>query len=229
MFVFNWMTPNPLRIGKQQTLLDAEALMKTHQVNQILIVDQEKLVGIFSDRDLREAKTSLVYMSSFQGKTLKDLMESTPVVSFMTKDPVTLYPTDTLEDALSIFNTHRFNGLPVVNDEGYCVGILTKTDLLKAFGSVLGLETNTSRIEVFVENKTRDTKRILEVIEELEIDVVSLLFERLGKESTDLVLLVRLATINPIPVKEALQSHGFQTLDVRKHWANLETIDKDLG
>lgn len=229
MFVFNWMTSTPILIHKQDTLLHAEELMKTHQINQILVEDQGKLVGIFSDRDLRDAKSSLVYMSSFQGKTLMDLMEAAPVVSFMTKDPVTLYPTDTLEDALSIFNTHRFNGLPVVDEEGRPKGILTKTDLLRAFGGVLGINENTSRLEVLVKDKTSDTIRVLETVKRMGVEVVSLLFELVKKESPQLVLLLRLATINPLPVREALEALGFDILDVRKHWLDLETFNKDLG
>jgi acetoin utilization protein AcuB len=229
MFVFNWMTSTPVCISTQDALLKAEELMKTHQVNQLLVQEAGKLVGIFSDRDLRDAKTSLVYMSSFQGKTLKDLMEAAPVVSFMTKDPVTLYPTDTLEDALSIFNTHRFNGLPVVDEDARPICILTKTDLLRAFECVLGVNKNTSRIEVLVADKTSDTIRVLEAARRLGVEVVSLLFEMVKKASPQLVLLIRLATINPLPVREALEAQGFEILDIRKYWLELETFDEDLG
>jgi acetoin utilization protein AcuB len=229
MFVFNWMTSTLAWINAQDALLKAEELMKTRQVNQILVQDAGKLVGIFSDRDLRDAKASLIYMSSFQGKTLKDLMDTAPVVSFMTKDPVTLYPTDTLEDALSIFNTHRFNGLPVVDEDARPLGILTKADLLRAFEGVLGVNKSTSRIEVLVADKTSDTIRVLEAARRLGVEVVSLLFEMVKKESPQLVLLLRIATINPLPVREALEAQGFEILDIRKYWLELETFDEDLG
>lgn len=55
------------------------------------------------------------------------------VVDYMTRDPRTVTPETRLGDAQAIFQEHRFNGMPVVDDSGALLGMLTKMDVLSAF------------------------------------------------------------------------------------------------
>jgi acetoin utilization protein AcuB len=81
------------------------------------VVDGEALVGIVTDRD----------MLGHAG-----YLESTTVGAVMTADPQTMTPGMTVEDAARLMISHKISGLPVI-DHGKLVGIVTATDVMKAF------------------------------------------------------------------------------------------------
>jgi len=92
-------------------------LMEKGGFRRVPVVDDGKLVGIVSDRDVRAHSGYLV---------------QTKVTAAMTSDPKTVTPHMSVEDAARLMIEHKIGGLPVVED-GKLVGILTTTDVLKAF------------------------------------------------------------------------------------------------
>lgn len=121
MQIANLMTPDPVTIGPREALAAAKLLMDEGSFRRLPVVDGEKLIGILTERDLRE---HLGYLQS----TLVDAVMRTTLV--------TVNPCDTVDDAARLILKHKIGGLPVVG-EGRLVGIVTATDLLRAFLTVL--------------------------------------------------------------------------------------------
>jgi acetoin utilization protein AcuB len=114
MYVHEYMMPNPVTITSADTLADAWALMRTKKLRRLPVVDDDVLVGILSEYDLRGAKTQR--------------LECVAVRTAMTPEPFIVSPNDTLEHAVSITRQRRIGALPVV-DHGRLVGIITAKDL----------------------------------------------------------------------------------------------------
>jgi IMP dehydrogenase len=112
------MVVNPLTIHPDQTLGDALALMETHQISGIPVVERGngKLVGILTNRDVRFATDN-----------------ATPVHALMTKERlVTVKEGATKEDAKKLLHQYRIEKLLVVDDAYRCIGLITVKDIEKA-------------------------------------------------------------------------------------------------
>jgi acetoin utilization protein AcuB len=100
---------------------DAVNLIANRHFHHFVVVDNEKIVGIVSDRDV------------LRGLTRTDNWQKKQVSEFMTLDPMTVRPDMSLSDAIAKMLDKKINCLPVIADDGRIRGILTSTDLLKAY------------------------------------------------------------------------------------------------
>ena len=126
--VRNWMTPNPITITPQTTLPEAHRMMLQYNIRRLPVVNKNKLVGIVTMSDIREAQASDLTMSSVV--ELNSLLDRLPAREFMAYEPITISPEATIREAAQLMLRHKIGGLLVVeNDE--LVGIITETDLCK--------------------------------------------------------------------------------------------------
>jgi CBS domain-containing protein len=121
MEIANWMSRSPACISPNDTLAAARKLMDAGQFRRLPVVENDKLVGIITERDLRQHWGYL---------------DSTKVNAAMTSDPVTVNPRNTAEDAAHLMLQHKIGGLPVV-DNRKLVGILSTSDLIRALLNVI--------------------------------------------------------------------------------------------
>ncbi len=117
MLVRRLMTNNPTTVSARDSLEVASGLMQRGKFRRVPVVEGDRLVGILTDRDIRRHLGSLGW---------------TKVDGAMTADPMTITPQMTVEDAARLMISHKIGGLPVI-DGGKVVGIVTTTDVLKAF------------------------------------------------------------------------------------------------
>ncbi len=129
MNVSNWMTKSVLSIKPKETLMHAREVMSKHRVNQLPVVIDDKVVGIITDRDVRDAYPSS--MRLLRGKDIDDFADSYTVEEVMTYNVITVNPETSLREAAQRMRKQRFGALPVV-DHGKLVGIITRSDLLDA-------------------------------------------------------------------------------------------------
>lgn len=108
------MIANPITLKESSTLLDCDAILKKYRISGLPVVDDDnKLVGIITNRDLK-------YLTP----------DETKVRDVMTKDNlVTGRSTTTLQDAKKILWENRIEKLPIVDDEGHLVGLITSKDI----------------------------------------------------------------------------------------------------
>ncbi len=129
MTVSNWMTKSVLTIKPHDTLKQAHELMTKHRVNQLPVVIEDKVVGIVTDRDVRDAYPSS--MRLMRGKEIDNFADSYTVEEVMTYNVITLGPDASLREAAQRLRKQRFGAVPIV-DHGTLVGIITRSDLLDA-------------------------------------------------------------------------------------------------
>ena len=129
MTVSQWMTKSVLTIKPHDTLKQARELMTKHRVNQLPVIVDDKVVGIVTDRDVRDAYPSS--MRLLRGKDIEEFADSHTVEEVMTFNVVTLGPDASLREAAQHVRKQRFGALPIVA-HGKLVGIITRSDLLDA-------------------------------------------------------------------------------------------------
>lgn len=130
MLVKDWMNPQPLTVQPETPLAEAKGMMEKYWIRHLLVLADGALVGIFSDHDLQAA--SLPAGPDFPAAAREAQLERVAVGDAMTKNPRTVHPDASLLEAARLILEHRFRALPVV-DGGRLVGIITETDIVRAF------------------------------------------------------------------------------------------------
>jgi len=125
------MTPDPYVVFEEQPLLEAMEIMREHDIRQLPVVDDAgRLVGIVTDRDLRQALSSHLETELETGQDVLDTYMQ--VGEIMTGEPLTVFPDDTMEEVIDILLATKVGGLPVVNLENIPVGMVSYLDVLTA-------------------------------------------------------------------------------------------------
>jgi acetoin utilization protein AcuB len=119
--IANCMTRDPVTVTPHDLLARAKALMDSGRFRRLPVMEGGKLVGILTERDLRNHWGYL---------------DRTRVDAAMTPEPVTITPRITAEDAARLMLQHKIGGLPVIED-GELVGIVSTSDILRAFLNVV--------------------------------------------------------------------------------------------
>jgi len=130
MRIDNWMSRQVEKVKPLDTILHAREIMEAHRINQLPVVFKAQVVGMITDRDLRDAFPS-VFASRKTAKTLPNPAKI-PVERVMSSNVLTLTPDDTVEKATQVMLRERFGAIPIVSGNRL-VGILARTDVLRAF------------------------------------------------------------------------------------------------
>jgi acetoin utilization protein AcuB len=137
-----WITPAPPTIGPKENLKRARARMRAANVAELLVVDDGKLVGTLSERDIWEhCPTSTLLMDE---KQADELLEQFRVGGVMALHPPVIHPEASLSEAALVFAECGRSGLPVVND-GLPIGFLTEASVMHAVAMLLGPEATQAK------------------------------------------------------------------------------------
>jgi len=117
LLVMTYMTRKPITVTPRDTLIDAQGKMNSGSFRRLPVVEGDRLIGMLTDRDLGPHSGHL---------------QDTRVTAAMTENPITVTPATPLEAAARRMLDTKLDSLPVVED-GKLVGIITTTDILKAF------------------------------------------------------------------------------------------------
>jgi acetoin utilization protein AcuB len=120
MLIREIMTSNPVTIDSACTLPDALDLMRANRIRRLPVLDAGRLVGIVTDRDLKEASPSRA--TSLSVWELNYLLSKTKVAELMKHPVVSVHPDESVERAAALMYRHKIGGLPVLQD-GELVGI----------------------------------------------------------------------------------------------------------
>jgi acetoin utilization protein AcuB len=129
----------------------------------------------------------------------------------MTKNPVTISPEATLEEAALIMRDKEIGALPVV-EQGKLLGIITESDIFDAFLDLMGLKRTGTRITIDLENRIGVIAEITDLIRDEDINIVSLALFHQDNASGELVL--RLDSPKSEKVIEKLKAKGYKVLHV---------------
>jgi len=209
MLVRDWMTPNPTTITPDTPVLDAIKLLKDQGYRRLPVVENGKLVGIVTDKDLKDAMPSKATTLSVW--ELNYLLSKLTVAEVMAKPVITVEAEEPLEEAALLMEEYRIGGLPVL-DKGELVGIITITDVLKAFIEVMGLREGGLRLTLDVADEPGALERLGAAVKPSNIVSVATAGRRDGKR----VIVMRVTGEAIDTVVDRLKQAGEEVLDVRE-------------
>lgn len=139
MRVREWMKRQVHVVKPRDTIAHARGILEEHRINQLPVVVNAKVVGIITDRDLRDAFPSVFDAPGFSGEPRHPSRspERVLVEEVMTQKIVTIGPEEFMAAAAQLMRRERVGALPVV-DAGHLVGILARSDVLEAFVALAG-------------------------------------------------------------------------------------------
>jgi len=214
VFVATRMTKHPMSVTSDTTIQQADRLMKKYKFHRLPVVDNGKLVGYFSDRDImRVAPSPATTLSKFE---IRSLLDKISVKDIMHEKVVTVKEDATIEEAALIMYQNKVGGLPVVSEVGALVGIITATDILKTFIKVMGLIGGKTRITLEVDNKVGVMAEITKIFADNGINIDSFITCRHKNNRYELVVRLDERPEGFDDVKKILEERGYKVIHEAK-------------
>ena len=173
MLVENWMSKPVITVGANDPMQRATELLKDHHIRILPVIENGKLVGIITDRDLKRASASDA--NSLEIHELVYLLSKIKVKEIMTKDPITIPPYYTLEETARVLLENKISGAPVVNDKGKVIGIITRDDMLKVLVNLTGVDKQGVQFAFQVVDRSQSIHELTDVIRKYGGRMVSIL------------------------------------------------------
>ncbi|MBT2569026.1 acetoin utilization AcuB family protein [Planococcus sp. ISL-110] len=214
MLVEEIMKTDVHTLNSDQTVQDVMDLFEKKRIRHAPIVDDGKVVGIVTDRDLKDAVPSRFTVAP-KGEPYKK-----KVAEIMTPNPITAHPLDFVEEVAMIFYEQKIGCIPVVSNQKL-VGFLTETDLLYTFIELTGAHQPGSQIEVRVKNRSGILYEVSKVFHQQKVNVLSVLVYPDRENSSNKVLVFRVQTMNPLAIINDLRKEGFDVL-----WPSMPQVNE---
>ena len=162
MLVRDWMTENPMTLGLRDTVIEAAEVMRKQAVRQFPVIDDDGvLTGIVSDRDIRDAMPSKYLPGDSADQNGGGLAKLT-AEDVMTFDPLHVSPTTPMDVVADMLARHKIGALPVVDEDGLLVGIISEVDLCRFLVSATGLRRGGPQFALRLEAKPGPLAALLE-------------------------------------------------------------------
>jgi len=175
MFVSERMATDVITIGPEDTIAEAKNKMSKSSIRHLPVVDSKGVVvGIVTDRDMRDAMPSTLIKKSNYEETVAKIMNYL-VSDIMTRNPITIYGYFTIQDALLVIQKKKVGALPVIDEQGNLIGLLSTRDLLTAFVNVMGINEPGSLLCILVQDKPGQMKKIIDIVAQENISLGSVL------------------------------------------------------
>lgn len=174
MLVRNWMTKDVITVGPDTSLLKIGKLMRDNKVRRLPVVDEKgRVIGIISDRDVRDASPSKA--TTLDMYEMHYLLAELKGASIMTRSPLTVKPTDTVEKAAMIMLDNRIGGLPVVDEAGDLCGIIADHDVFKALVNITGVRAGGIQIGFSIPNVQGGMRPVFDILRKRGARILSVL------------------------------------------------------
>ena len=200
------MVREVITVSPQTTAAEALRLCREKGIRHLPVIEEGRMVGLISDRDLRLATPSL------GDPNRAAALEKILVGDEMSREITTADPEDPIEQAAMAMHERKIGCLPVVEGDEL-VGILTASDVMAALVRLVGAHGQGSRLEVAFPDRPGALAEVAGIVRDQGVNIVSVLSapgEYDGGSGS--VAVLRLATINPSGVVQSLQEAGFPVL-----------------
>lgn len=172
MLVRKWMTPDPVTLQVKDSVNEAIRLLKERNIRHLPILDGDRLIGIVSDRDLKEFSPSKA--TTLDVYELRYVLSKATLESAMHKDPLWVTPEDTIERAALLMHDKKIGCLPVMK-EGKLAGILTHEDVFEALLVVTGCRSGTTRLQMTITDQAGSIKDVADKVRAHNLKIRSIL------------------------------------------------------
>jgi acetoin utilization protein AcuB len=175
MLVQNWMSSKVITVDHEVSIMKASKLMKQNGIQHLPVLKDKRIIGILSDRDLKEAQPSDA--TTLDIYELYYLLDELKVRRVMSPNLFTIGSGESVEKAAATMLKHNISALPVVDSQGELQGIITKGDVFRAFVSISGIYQAELQIGFQLEDRPGSIGEVAGVIRAHGGRIVSILTE----------------------------------------------------
>jgi acetoin utilization protein AcuB len=177
MLVKGWMTTDVVTVDEEASMMKASIIMKEKKIRCLPVVNKKgELVGIVSDRDLKDAAPSKA--TTLDVYELNYLLSSIKIKDLMTTNLAYVRPDETVEFAAILMLENKISSLPVINNKGKLIGIVTQTDIFKVLINIAGVYTGGIQFAFSQEDRPGSIREAADVIRSYGGRIVSILSTR---------------------------------------------------
>ncbi|MFH2218952.1 MAG: CBS and ACT domain-containing protein [Pseudomonadota bacterium] len=173
MLVSNWMSAPVITIEAEDSMQEAITLLKENNIRILPVMKNKKLVGVITDRDLKRASASDA--TSLEIHELFYLISKIKVKSIMTRNPITVSPDFSIEETAQILIKNKISAVPVVDENGRVVGIITQTDLFRILTNLTGVYKKGVQFAFVIKDHPGSIKQITDIVRSYGGQLVSIL------------------------------------------------------
>ncbi|SHN69254.1 CBS and ACT domain-containing protein [Desulfovibrio litoralis] len=175
MLIKEWMTTDVITVTPDTSMMKAKRLMQEKNVGRLPVIDEasRKVVGIISDRDIKQASPSKA--TTLDMHELHYLLSELKIKDIMTKKPFCVRAEDSVEMVALKLVELNIGGMPVVDDLGRIEGIITDSDLFKVFIAITGIQQGGLQLAFDLENAPGTLKPIVDLLRSKGARIVSIL------------------------------------------------------
>ena len=205
MLVRDWMTVNVMSLGVNSSVMDAAEILREKNIRQFPVIDsQAKLVGIVSDRDIRDAMPSKFIPGDAvteRGGGLYTLTAS----DIMTLDPITVTSDTAINEVAELLVKHKVGGLPVV-DGGELVGIITQADVLRFLCAASGSMRTGTQLAIRLEARPGPLAELLGDIRKMGLTISSMFTANDTTHPGTRNAYIRVEDLGDIPIEATIEA-----------------------
>ena len=202
MRVSKWMSPKVVTLEPSDSISTAIHLMKEKRIRRIPIVSDGKLVGIVSDRDLKDVSPSRA--TTLDIWELHAVLDKLKISDIMTKKPVTVSPETPIEKAAAVMLEKRVEGLPVIDAKGVLVGILTEGDVFRALVDITGAGKKRTRVNLVIPDRAGSIREVADTVRAQGGTIFSILTSTLKVPAGKRELVMRVEGSTPAALRAEL-------------------------
>lgn len=211
MYIGRIMHTDLITVAPDTTLVEAKKVLEDKTIDHLLVVNKDKkLVGLVSDRDLKQYWASPA--TSLSTHELNYLLEKVVVSMIMVKTVVTVPTSTTIERAALVMQQHRISSLPVMEGDAL-VGIITSTDVMGVLLDAVGISDNSIRLGVFVNDTIGKLSELTETLRDAGINIQSLFCWPEKNHDGITQLVIRVASEDGPKAIASLNEKGFKVKD----------------
>lgn len=208
MYIGRLMITDLVTVLPETSLVKAKDVLETKNVDHLLVVDKNgKLVGILSDRDLKQAWASPA--TSLATHELNYILEKVVVEKIMVRTVVTVPVDTTVERAAYIMQQHNINALPVMENDDL-VGIITSSDVNRVLLEAVGISDDSMRLSVFVKNRMGVLAEVCAILRDEKVNIQSLLSWPEKEYPGIAQLVMRVKSEDGLKAMNALRDKGYK-------------------
>ena len=186
-------------ISPNTNILKAMEVMRNNSIRHLPVVDGDDFVGFVTEGDLRQA-------------SLLSMVDKVSIEDVMIKNPVTISPAASLEEAAKLISIHKIGGLPVVQGKKL-VGIITIVDILRAFIQLMGILKSSSRIDLVLGENPHAFEEVSGVFRDHWAQIISVGMSN-HEERKRRIYYFRLEKCPVQPIVASLKEKGYRVISV---------------
>ncbi|GAJ99419.1 acetoin utilization AcuB family protein [Geomicrobium sp. JCM 19055] len=192
-------------LQETNSIEDAVKMMERERIRHIPIVNQSnELIGIISDRDIRDSKHSIFLREQ------SDELLSRPLHNIMKRDVFTAHPLDFVEDIASMLSEQQISAAPVTVQK-QLVGMITGRDLLDTLVRLTGADQPSSQLEIKVKDFSGTLAEVATIFHKHGVNITSVLVYP-HKDGISKVLTFRVQIMDPRPAIQELKEKGYELM-----------------